>query len=113
MFWQLSLRPPDLTGEMSHFNTDPSYAGAMAVPPLQNYSRPQIDLSEWIGHRVLAFKEGVYHIGAIIHVTHDTCDVTGSCFFTFSKTGMLNVQDFVDLLAPIKTDIYLLQVYML
>ena len=63
---------------MSHFNTDPSYAGAMAVPPLQNYSKPQIDLSEWIGHRVLAFKEGVYHLGAIIHVTHDTCDVTVS-----------------------------------
>ena len=41
-------------------------------------TRPQVDLSEWVGHRVLAFKESVYHVGVIIHVTQDTCDVTVS-----------------------------------
>ena len=51
----------------------------MVEPPQKSYStRPQVDLSEWVGHRVLAFKEGVYHVGVIIHVTQDTCDVTVS-----------------------------------
>ena len=48
----------------------------MAIPPIQNYSRRQIDLTEWVGHRVLAFKDEVYHYGTILHVTQDTCDVT-------------------------------------
>ena len=36
-------------------------------------SETTLDLSEWVGHRVLAFKESVYHVGVIIHVTQDKC----------------------------------------
>ena len=39
-------------------------------------ARPDIDLTDWVGHRVLASKGDIYSAGVIRHVTRDTCDVT-------------------------------------
>ena len=39
-------------------------------------ARPDIDLTDWVGHRVLAAKGDIYSAGVIRHVTRDTCDVT-------------------------------------
>lgn len=46
--------------------------GGHGGPPV----RPDIDLTDWVGHRVLASKGDIYSAGVIRHVTRDTCDVT-------------------------------------
>ena len=65
------------SGKQSDLGLNLSKHGARPGPG-SSLARPDIDLTEWVGHRVLGRvpKTEVYCSGVIRHVSRDTCDVT-------------------------------------
>ena len=66
------------SGKQSDLGLNLSKHGARPGPGSTSLARPDIDLTEWVGHRVLGRvpKTEVYCSGVIRHVSRDTCDVT-------------------------------------
>lgn len=50
--------------------------GSSSSARVRHASAAQLDLTDWVGHRILGAKADVYRSGVIRHVTRDTCDVT-------------------------------------